>query len=117
MNGRSPTIMGCRVVVDVYMQAPRSGSKRQIEARLRNYLRPLKKPDVDNFLKTVGDALNGVVWKDDSAIVEATVRKWWSDDPRLVVQVETIEPPALPAPPRGGRPGVWDLFAPAERVG
>jgi Holliday junction resolvase RusA-like endonuclease len=117
MNGRPPTIQPCRVIVDVYMQAPSSGSKREIAARLRNDLRPLKKPDVDNFLKSVGDALNGVVWKDDSAIVEATVRKWWADDPRLVIEVETIEPPALPAPPREAGRGVWDLFAPMERVG
>jgi len=31
--------------------------------------------DVDNYAKSILDALNGVAWKDDSQIVEVTVRK------------------------------------------
>lgn len=34
------------------------------------------KPDVDNIAKLVMDALNGVAYKDDSQVVELTVKKW-----------------------------------------
>ncbi len=34
------------------------------------------KPDVDNVLKLVLDALNGVVWGDDAQVVSATVERW-----------------------------------------
>lgn len=96
--GQSPTIKPCKVTVDVYLQAPQTppGGKRVRAAMLEGYLRPTKKPDADNYLKTVGDALNGVVWNDDSVIAEAVVRKWWAEYPRLVVTVETIEPPVQP---------------------
>lgn len=33
------------------------------------------KPDVDNVLKLVMDALNGVAYKDDSQVTEATIKK------------------------------------------
>lgn len=38
-----------------------------------------KKPDVDNALKTIMDALNTLAWKDDVQICTATVRREWSD--------------------------------------
>lgn len=31
--------------------------------------------DFDNLAKAVSDALNGVVWKDDCQVIEATIRK------------------------------------------
>lgn len=31
--------------------------------------------DTDNYMKTIGDALNGVAWEDDKLIVELEVRK------------------------------------------
>ena len=36
---------------------------------------PAKKPDADNILKAVCDALNGFAWKDDAQVIEAHVRK------------------------------------------
>jgi Holliday junction resolvase RusA-like endonuclease len=109
--GQPPTILPCRLVVDVYLQAPQTppGGKGVRAAMLRGEMRPTKKPDADNYLKTVGDALNGAVWSDDSCIAEALVRKWWAEHPRLVIRVETIEPPPMPARPRDALAG--DLFA------
>jgi len=109
-----PTARPCKVVVDVFMAAPGNppGGKRVRAAMLAGIFRPTKKPDADNYLKTVGDALNGVVWADDSAIAEATVRKWWAEHPRLVVTIETIEPPPLPTGIRPASPApVGDLLA------
>ena len=34
-----------------------------------------KKPDLDNLLKAVKDALKGICWTDDSQVVETTCRK------------------------------------------
>lgn len=49
------------------------------------------KPDADNLLKCC-DALNGVVWRDDSQVASASVIKSYSGDgsARLVVQVEPL---------------------------
>ena len=48
---------------------------------------------MDNIAKTVADALNGVAYRDDSAIVELRVAKWYGNLERLVVHVSgDLEP-------------------------
>lgn len=97
MVGRTPLSGPLVVVVYAFMPIPASWPKtRQREARNR-IIRPVTKPDWDNLGK-VCDALNGIVWGDDAAVVDGSVRKFYSDAPELVV---TVEPwiPALPVAP------------------
>jgi Holliday junction resolvase RusA-like endonuclease len=54
------------------------------EARI---LRPDKKPDVDNYAKTVMDAINGVVWTDDGRVVDLHIEKFYSVIPRVEVTI------------------------------
>jgi hypothetical protein len=48
---------------------------------------PTSKPDGDNIQKCVGDALNKIVWTDDSIIIMWQCLKLYSDFPRLRVSV------------------------------
>lgn len=53
------------------------------------FYRPRKTGDLDNALKVILDALNGIAWEDDSQIVEIHARR--EDDksrPRVEVHVE-----------------------------
>ena len=68
------------------MPIPKSWSKTKQQDALMHRVRPTTKPDADNVLKQL-DALNEVCWRDDSQIVEATVRKFYSDRPRLVITI------------------------------
>lgn len=66
------------IVLNIYMEMPKSATKKaKLEMLMHKF--PTKKPDVDNLLKSVADALNGVAYTDDSQIVSATVRKIWSE--------------------------------------
>jgi Holliday junction resolvase RusA-like endonuclease len=49
---------------------------------------PTKRPDMDNYEKSVLDAMNGVVYKDDSQIVATFHKKRYSRNPRVVVSVD-----------------------------
>ena len=52
-------------------------------------LRPDKKPDMDNILKAVLDALNKVAYEDDKQVVELIGRKYYTEsDGFLWVSVE-----------------------------
>lgn len=68
--------------------APSWPKKKRIAA-LVGALRPATTPDADNLVKCL-DGLNGVVWVDDRQIVDAVVRKVYSERPGLTVTVETL---------------------------
>jgi Holliday junction resolvase RusA-like endonuclease len=79
-----------KMAVDVYRPIPKSFSKKKAAAAEAGDLRPTSKPDVDNYLKGIKDALKSVIWQDDSQVVEVVVRKWYSKKPRVEVYIETI---------------------------
>ena len=70
-----------RLEVTFYMQIPKSLSKKKQNELIGQY--HIKKPDTDNLIKTVKDALNEVLYKDDSIICEVEAKKIYSDEPRV----------------------------------
>jgi Holliday junction resolvase RusA-like endonuclease len=77
--------------------------------RLRPTALPTKRPDADNYLKTVLDALNGVAFVDDSQVVSLSFEKQYAQDgvaPFWEIELTqfTATPMALPA----ATPGVAD---------
>lgn len=52
---------------------------------------PITRPDTDNYLKSILDGLNGVVWSDDSQVVHIDAQKLYAMDnagPRISILVE-----------------------------
>ena len=78
------------VEMTAWLEVPKSKSKKFLTAALAGQSWPTKKPDADNVAKCL-DALNKVVWMDDSQIVDLIVHKRWSDNPRTVITVTTME--------------------------
>jgi len=77
--------------VDAYYETPKSMSKRDRERVANGMLYPVKKPDCDNILKIVCDALNGVAYRDDAQICLAKVAKYYTaDDPHVYVYLGEI---------------------------
>ena len=79
------------VKISAYVSIPSSASKKKRQEMLDGKIRPTKKPDVDNIVKTIMDAGNGVIWHDDKSVVEVIVCKWYSDNPRVEVCVDRVE--------------------------
>lgn len=40
---------------------------------------PITRPDVDNYAKSIKDALNGMAWKDDSFVTDLRIKKRYVD--------------------------------------
>lgn len=74
--------------VDIYRPIPKSFSKKKRAEAISGVLRPTKKPDLDNLVKGIKDGLSKVIWQDDAQIVEMTVRKFYSENPRAVVKLD-----------------------------
>lgn len=71
------------IMVDCYFAPPKTKKRRA---------KPAKKPDADNILKAVCDALNGVAWKDDAQVVDAQILKSWARErPRIEVKIWEAE--------------------------
>ena len=74
----------------VHLPISASWSRAKRESALKGTIWPVSRPDVDNYAKNILDALNGVVWHDDSAVVALSCTKVYSDDPRAVVRVVPV---------------------------
>ena len=70
-----------------YYTIPASASKKKKKQMADGEIRPTKKPDSDNIVKVVADALNKIAYHDDSQIVDCQVRKFYSTQPRIEVTI------------------------------
>ena len=88
---REPLTCPIVLTVRVYRSIPKSISKKKVSLAELGHIRPTTKPDCDNYLKSIFDALNNMVFKDDSQIISAHVHKFYSAYPRTEIEVEGIE--------------------------
>ena len=77
--------------VSAYYPIPKSTSKKKKDMMLKGILLPDKKPDVDNVLKCICDALNKVAYDDDKQIISMNIVKYYSENPCVVIRLEEIE--------------------------
>ena len=82
-----PDPRGITIEILCYVKVPSSMSRKKAEMAYRGEIVPMRKPDLDNVMKSVLDALNSVVWKDDKDVTKATICRYYSDRPRLSVRV------------------------------
>ena len=76
------------VTITACFGIPKSASRKTRAAMLSGQNYPTKKPDVDNVIKIVLDALNGFAWHDDAQVVLLQVTKEYTEhEPFVRVQV------------------------------
>lgn len=73
--------------IKAFFTIPKSAPKKKREQMQGEEIRPTKKPDIDNLFKIITDALNDLAYKDDSQIVTGTVEKYYSENPRVEVEI------------------------------
>lgn len=70
---------------------PRAATKKMREEMLSGKLLPTKKPDIDNVVKAVADAVQGIAYRDDVQIVEVTARKRYAEKDSVMFAIATVE--------------------------
>lgn len=78
------------VRIIAYFGIPTSVSKKKAKMMREHVIRPVAKPDTDNVAKVLLDALNGIAYYDDAQIVDMQVRKFYDENPRVVVTIRDI---------------------------
>lgn len=72
----------------IKMPMPKSFTKKQRAAALSGELLPAKKPDVDNIVKAICDALNNTCYTDDNQIVQLSAKKIYAENPGLEIKIK-----------------------------
>lgn len=75
------------IEIDAGYPVPKGYPKIKKENMLAGYTLPTKKPDLDNVIKIIMDALNGEAYIDDRQVVEIRAIKQFSEVPGVVVRI------------------------------
>lgn len=75
------------MIVRVFIPVPDSWPQKKKAAAILGQLFPLSRPDGDNYLKMACDALNGIIYRDDSLVTDKHVIKRYSENPRMEIEV------------------------------
>jgi Holliday junction resolvase RusA-like endonuclease len=86
----SSEVLETPVTVAIYITVPipQSYSKKRIEACLKGSERPIKKPDIDNIAKCFLDAMNEIVYKDDTQVLTLHITKVYGTIGMVEVMVQ-----------------------------
>jgi Holliday junction resolvase RusA-like endonuclease len=75
-----------QVAIRAFYDIPKSWTKEKRKKAAAGMIPATVKPDADNILKVIADALNGIAWQDDKQIIYATVEKLYGV-PRVEVEI------------------------------
>ena len=88
MGGADPLETPVTVAIYITVPIPQSYSKKRIEACLKGSERPIKKPDIDNIAKCFLDAMNEIVYKDDTQVLTLHMTKVYGTIGMVEVMVQ-----------------------------
>jgi len=88
MGSSEPLETPVSLYLYIRVPIPKSCTKKRLEAISNGSEKPTKKPDASNILKSVEDGMNGVVYHDDSQIINIHVTKVYSSLPGVDICVK-----------------------------
>ncbi len=92
MTGQKPLEGALALCVKIFRPIPKSFSRKKVIQAEQGLIRPITKPDLDNYIKCVKDALKDICWRDDSQVVSymETTGKYYSEIPRVEVFIKEV---------------------------
>jgi len=75
--------------LEAFLLIPKSASQKKQAAMEAGEILPEKRPDADNLMKTVADALQGLAFRNDSQIADAWIRKRYGRTPGMRIVLGT----------------------------
>lgn len=80
-----------RMEIELYFKIPKKTNKETRQKMIQGMIRPMVTPDLDNCIKSIADALNGVAYNDDKQVIEIEAKKYYSEIPRAEVTLISYE--------------------------
>lgn len=79
-----------QVDIQAFYPIPKAFSKAKTNDAVTQKLRPTTKPDCDNIIKVVLDALNGVAYYDDKQVICVSCNKYYGETGYLKVTITEV---------------------------
>ena len=70
-----------------HVAIPKSVSKLMRRQMIEGKILPIKRPDFDNLSYIVVNAMKDLIYRDDSQVVDATIQKRYSEEPKTIVKI------------------------------
>lgn len=86
-NKGYPSENALQMRIDFFFKVPKSWTKKKKESAKWH----ISKPDTDNLIKAIKDALNGVAYKDDSQVCIVYASKRYSQRQGIKIEIEEID--------------------------
>lgn len=93
-----------------YLPINQSDNTSERNAKLWGLVPANEKPDFDNLTKFYLDCANGILWSDDKRIVEGHSKKFYSENPRTIIEIMPKQNLKI----THGMEGVLKVFGPNE---
>ena len=79
-----------RISVEIiaYIKIPKNTSKKKREEMINGNISPTRKPDIDNIAKSILDAMNKFVFKDDNQVAKLSIEKKYGDIEKVHIKIE-----------------------------
>lgn len=90
MRGRAPIEGAVGVHIAIWVVPPASWSQKKRREALAGLIWPTSKPDMDNSVKGIFDAMNEIVWRDDKQVCHADVWKRYAETACAAVEVRGL---------------------------
>lgn len=87
---REPTKGPVCLDLVLFFAIPESWPEWKKQAAQKNHIAHTSKPDSDNVLKAVKDALNKIVYHDDAQVIETHLMKLYSNSPGVMIEVREL---------------------------
>lgn len=84
---KEPLTGALSVDITFYLPIPKATSNLTKKQMINNVHFHVKRPDIDNLSYIVVNAMNNLIYTDDSQIVELTLHKRFSEQPKTIVKV------------------------------
>lgn len=79
-----------QVDIQAFYPIPKAFSKAKTNDAVTRKLRPTTKPDCDNIIKVVLDALNGVAYYDDKQVICVSCNKYYGETGYIKVTITEV---------------------------
>lgn len=76
-----------QVEINAFFEVPKTTKKADKVLMLEHKINPTKKPDIDNIVKIILDAMNGIAFKDDIQITKLNVEKTYALEEKVQVKI------------------------------